>query len=162
MRVLIIRAVAMVMAVHMKIAMAMRRMTMKGRVKVCVYSQWNPFIYSVRNPCTPDDEPEMTEIWFTPTDETTIEDIFESMKHCQSLHPDENGRSSNGIEWISLMILPTVINQNWIICMNPTDSFSEEEDEFIMAEDNAAADVEAGQGGIRNLHIEGMDKHLPL
>lgn len=39
-----------------------------------------------------DDEPEMTEIWFTPNDETTIEDIFESMKHCQSLHPDANGK----------------------------------------------------------------------
>lgn len=39
--------------------------------------------------------------------------------------------------------------------MNSTDSFSEEEDEFIMAEDNAAADVEVGQGELRNLHIEG-------
>lgn len=34
----------------------------------------------------------MTEIWFIPTDETTIEGIFESLKHCQTLHPDENGR----------------------------------------------------------------------
>lgn len=40
-------------------------------------------------------------------------------------------------------------------CIISTDSFSEEEDEFIMAEDNAAADVEVGQGELRNLHIEG-------
>lgn len=39
----------------------------------------------------------MTEIWFTPTDETTIEDIFESMKHCQSLHPDANGKLKRNI-----------------------------------------------------------------
>lgn len=35
------------------------------------------------------------------------------------------------------------------------DSFSDEEDEFIMAEDNAAADAEVAQGELRNLHIEG-------
>lgn len=47
------------------------------------------------------------------------------------------------------------------ICMHSiTDSFSEEEDEFIMAEDNAAADVEVGQGELRNLHIEGTRNHL--
>lgn len=41
-----------------------------------------------------------------------------------------------------------------------TDSFSEEEDEFIMAEDNAAADVEVGQDELRNLHIEGKQLFL--
>lgn len=30
----------------------------------------------------------MTEIWFVPTDENTIESIFDAMKQCQSLHPD--------------------------------------------------------------------------
>lgn len=33
----------------------------------------------------------MTEIWYTPHDENRIEEIFEAMKHCQSLHPDPNG-----------------------------------------------------------------------
>lgn len=39
---------------------------------------------------------------------------------------------------------------------NSTDSFSEEEDEFIMAEDNNhAAENEIDQEDIRNLHIDG-------
>lgn len=38
-----------------------------------------------------DEEPRMTEIWYTPHDENRIEEIFEAMKHCQSLHPDPNG-----------------------------------------------------------------------
>lgn len=38
-----------------------------------------------------DEEPKMTEIWYTPHDENRIEEIFEAMKHCQSLHPDPNG-----------------------------------------------------------------------
>lgn len=33
----------------------------------------------------------MTEIWFTPHEENRIEEIFNAMKHCQSLHPDPNG-----------------------------------------------------------------------
>lgn len=41
-----------------------------------------------------DEEPRMTEIWYTPHDENRIEEIFEAMKHCQSLHPDPNGLSS--------------------------------------------------------------------
>lgn len=45
----------------------------------------------------------MTEIWFTPTDETTIESIFESMKHCQSLHPDANGMA------FSVFFLPNTL-----------------------------------------------------
>lgn len=57
---------------------------------------------SIRFSIRTDDEPEMTEIWFTPTDETTIEDIFESMKHCQSLHPDANGK----IEWLDWLDNP--------------------------------------------------------
>lgn len=39
--------------------------------------------------------------------------------------------------------------------MHFSDSFSEEEDEFIMAEDNAAAEIQVGQEELRNLHIEG-------
>ena len=35
------------------------------------------------------------------------------------------------------------------------DSFSEEEDEFIMAEDNIHAAEEIDQEDIRNLHIDG-------
>lgn len=35
-----------------------------------------------------DEEPEMTEFWFVPNDETSIESIFDAMKQCQSLHPD--------------------------------------------------------------------------
>lgn len=39
-----------------------------------------------------------------------------------------------------------------------TDSFSEEEDEFIMAEENNhAADDDIDQEDIRNLHIDGKD-----
>lgn len=38
-----------------------------------------------------DEEQRMTEIWYTPHDENRIEEIFEAMKHCQSLHPDPNG-----------------------------------------------------------------------
>lgn len=38
-----------------------------------------------------DEEPRMTEIWYTPHDENRIEEIFDAMKHCQSLHPDPNG-----------------------------------------------------------------------
>lgn len=41
-----------------------------------------------------DEEPRMTEIWYTPHDENRIEEIFEAMKHCQSLHPDPNGKFS--------------------------------------------------------------------
>ncbi|XP_031620446.1 methylosome subunit pICln [Contarinia nasturtii] len=67
-----------------------------------------------------DEEPPMTEIWYTPHDENRIEEIFEAMKHCQSLHPD------------------------------PNDSFSEEEDEeFIMAEENNHAEDD-----LQNLHID--------
>lgn len=97
----------------------------------------------------------MTEIWFTPNDETTIEDIFESMKHCQSLHPDENGKqkqpqiAKRWNIWSEFYILPL------FFLLHYADSFSDEEDEFIMAEDNAAADAEVAQGELRNLHIEG-------
>lgn len=41
-------------------------------------------------------------------------------------------------------------------CFIQTDSFSDEEDEFIMAEDNNhAAENEIDQEDIRNLHIDG-------
>lgn len=34
----------------------------------------------------------MTEIWFCPADESRIEEIFNAVKHCQSLHPDIEGK----------------------------------------------------------------------
>jgi len=60
-----------------------------------------------------DEEPEMTEIWFVPTDENTIENIFDAMKQCQSLHPDPEQFSEE----------------------------EEELEDFRMAEDDGAEDI---------------------
>lgn len=35
-----------------------------------------------------DSECEITELWLEPIDLSAIADIFATMKHCQSLHPD--------------------------------------------------------------------------
>lgn len=51
-------------------------------------ARWFHTISSLLFSHVSDEEPEMTEIWFVPTDETTIESIFDAMKQCQSLHPD--------------------------------------------------------------------------
>lgn len=99
----------------------------------------------------------MTEIWYTPHDENRIEEIFEAMKHCQSLHPDPNGSS--------------LLHSCKRMCFDllsyfSSADFSEEEDEFIMAEDNnheggvgaaaaADGDDDIDQEEIRNLHIDG-------
>lgn len=34
----------------------------------------------------------MTEIWYMAHDENRIEEIYNAMKYCQSLHPDPNGK----------------------------------------------------------------------
>lgn len=69
---------------------------MRARVKVlpsqytnvmCSFAPFNSFFSFYLK----DEEPRMTEIWYTPHDENRIEEIFEAMKHCQSLHPDPNG-----------------------------------------------------------------------
>lgn len=101
----------------------------------------------------------MTEIWYTPHDENRIEEIFEAMKHCQSLHPD-----SNGAYWqmkipdksFFLISLKSInLNANCVFFVF-TDSFSEEEDEFIMAEENNhVVNDDIDQEDIRNLHIDG-------
>lgn len=100
----------------------------------------------------------MTEIWYTPHDENRIEEIFEAMKHCQSLHPDSNGTYVlKMIDKSFLLISFKSINLNAnCVFFVFTDSFSEEEDEFIMAEENNHA-VNDGidQEDIRNLHIDG-------
>lgn len=91
----------------------------------------------------------MTEIWYTPHDGNRIEEIFEAMKHCQSLHPDPNGMYNTFNDVQS--------SCNKMSHLAFVDDFSdEEEDEFIMAEDNNhAAEDDIDQEDMRNLHIDG-------
>lgn len=107
----------------------------------------------------------MTEIWFVPTDENTIEDIFEAMKQCQSLHPDPE-RKSNAyyrfyqFDWINDSQNTSTKQKSskhqsillyWFSYFHNLEfSEEEEDDDFRMAE-------EAGEEGanIENLHIEG-------
>lgn len=82
----------MIMAMGLRMVMGTRTTTTLMRAHVKVFN-CNFAIQSIITKIAfiSDEEPEMTEIWFTPTDENTIEDIFNAMKYCQSLHPDENG-----------------------------------------------------------------------
>lgn len=72
----------------------------------------------------------MTQIWFQPKDTSTIQQIFNAMKHCQSLHPD------------------------------PNENLSEDDEDFMEAEDDGFEQYEdVGQGDLRNLQIEDDEKY---
>lgn len=86
-------------------------------------------------------EPEMTQMWLQPVDQTAIQQIFNAMKHCQSLNPD------------------------------PADSLSEDDENYMEAEDDYLFQEEeegnendndrfddVGQGDMQHLQIDDEDK----
>lgn len=86
----------------------------------------------------------MTEIWFVPHDETSIESIFEAMKQCQSLHPDPERKHRRWKEYTATFT---------IFFLPPEFSEEEEDDDYRMAEE-----PNEDEANIENLHIDGENK----
>lgn len=74
---------------------------------------------------TEDSSFQMTLMWLEPKDPNTVQQIFDAMKHCQSLHPD------------------------------PADSISDDDDFMEAEDAGFIGFDDVGQGDLRNLRIDG-------